>query len=216
MANSYLVVGAASTVTLAVGAVSGYFAAKQMLEPKYVAIATQEIKDAKEYYSRLYKKDEFANPVDLVNLGAAESLMEQLEYTANKAVASPEELEEDMFLLGVEKAKEHGDPHVITREVYLSNESGYTQMTFTYFEEDDVLVDSDDTVLSEYDEVVGIGQLSHFGRLSNDNNIVYVRNVQLEIDLEIVRRKGNYTKEVLGFIEHANNDRVRKFRRDYE
>lgn len=216
MTNSYLVVGAASAVALATGAISGYFVAKQVLEPKYVQLAEKEIEDAKEYYSRLYKKDAFSNPVDLVNLETAEALVEQLEYQAEKAVTTPEELEMDMFLQSIEKAKEHGDPYVISREVYMSNDSEHTQLTLTYFEADDVLVDSDDTVLHEYDEVIGIGQLSRFGMLSGDNNVVYVRNIQLGVDFEVVRNKGSYAKDVLGFIEHADHNKVRKFRRDYE
>ena len=216
MTNSYLVVGAASAVALATGAISGYFVAKQVLEPKYVQLAEKEIEDAKEYYSRLYEKDAFSNPVDLVNLETAEALIEQLEYQAEKAVATPEELEMDMLLQSIEKAKEHGDPYVISREVYMSNDSEHTQLTLTYFEADDVLVDSDDTVLHEYDEVIGIGQLSRFGMLSGDNNVVYVRNIQLGVDFEVVRNKGSYAKDVLGFIEHADHNKVRKFRRDYE
>lgn len=216
MVNPYIIVGATATTTLAIGAVSGYLFAKRQLEPEYVEIAKQEIEEAKEYYSRLYKKDEFSNPVDLVTTKTVEKVIETMEYKSDSSVLSPADLEMENLLAEIEVAKEHGHPHLITRDEYLSNETNYTQITLTYFEEDDVLVDSDDMIIAEVDDVIGLGQLSRFGMLSGDNSIIYVRNVREEVELEVVLNKGNYAKDVLGFIEHADHTRVRKFRREYE
>lgn len=216
MTNPYLIVGTTSTVTLALGAVSGFLIAKRLLEPQYVEIAEQEIEEAKEYYSRLYKKDEFSDPVELVKTQELTKLVETLEYVSDIPATTPADLELDLLLQEIERAKEHMHPHLISREEYLGNESEYTQITLTYFEEDDVLVDSDDSMIGEIEDVIGIGQLSRFGMLSGDNNIMYVRNARQEVEFEVVRNKGNYAKDVLGFIEHADHNRVRKFRRDYE
>lgn len=224
MAKTYFIAGAASAVGLAVGAVSGFLVAKRILEPKYMLIAEEEIADAKEYYSRLYKKDAFANPVDLVDVGTAEKLIERLEYKAVRVekevttqdVDHTDEEEALQFFKEISHAQKHGLPYVIGRDEYMKNETEYTQISLTYFENDDILVDSDDSVLEYVDLVLGENTLAHFGKLSGDNNVVYVRNEAQEIDFEIVRNKGNYAKEVLGFIEHAEHNRVRKFRRDYE
>jgi hypothetical protein len=230
MVNSYIIVGVTAGTTLALGAVSGYLFAKRTLEPEYVAIATQEIEEAKEYYSRLYKKDEFANPVelaealaeDLENVETAiesqiiDDVLESLEYSSDSKMPTPEDIENEALAREIKLAKEHGHPHLLDREEYLRNESGFTQTTLTYFEEDDILVDQDDIVIPEIDDMIGLGQLSRFGVLSGDNNIIYVRNIRQEIEFEVVRNKGNYAKDVLGFIEHADHSRVRKFRREYE
>lgn len=231
MVNSYIIVGVTAGTTLALGAVSGYLFAKRTLEPEYVAIATQEIEEAKQYYSRLYKKDEFSNPVDLAEALAEEivenvesaiesqivdNVIEILEYSTDSKMPTPEDIELEALAREIKLAIEHGHPHLIEREEYLRNESGFTQTTLTYFEEDDILVDQDDIVIPEIDDMIGLGQLSRFGVLSGDNNIIYVRNIRQEIEFEVVRNKGNYAKDVLGFIEHADHSRVRKFRREYE
>lgn len=224
MVKTYFIAGIASAIGLSVGAVSGFLIAKQVLEPKYNLIAEEEISEAKEYYSRLYKKDSFANPVDLVDIGTAEKIIEQLEYNAvrvenevtTQEVDPIDEEEALQFWKEISHAKEHGLPYVIGRDDYMKNMTGYTQISLTYFENDDLLVDSDDSVFENVDLVLGENNLAHFGKLSVNNNVVYIRNEAQELDFEIIRNKGNYAKEVLGFIEHAEHNRVRKFRRDYE
>ncbi len=88
------------------------------------------------------------------------------------------------------------------------------QVSLTYFDGDDVLVDDRDQPVPDPDDSIGEDHLGRFGVGSKDNNIVYVRNDRLELDFEILRSNGKYAQEVLGFIEHSEHRGVRKFRHD--
>lgn len=236
MSRQYLVLGAVSVVSMAAGAASGFFVAKHILEERYVKVAEQEIEDAKLYYSRLHKKGDFSDPTALAERAdelsdriASETISKVLKYVPDVENDVTYVVEEDQIDLEtdemiadseivreIEVAVAHGHPYLISKEEYMANDTNYAQSTITYFEEDDVLVDENDVVIEYSDDVVGIHTTSRFGVMSGDNNIVYVRSDRKEIEFEIVRNKGNYARDVLGFVEHSDNTRVRKFRREYE
>lgn len=108
-----------------------------------------------------------------------------------------------------------GDPYIISHMEYNENENSYDQRTFTYFAEDDVLVDDSDKPIDLIDAVVGEGNLTRFGHGTLDNRIVHIRNDKLGMDFEIVKNERSYSKEVLG-IQHSDGPTVRKMRRDRE
>lgn len=56
------VVLCASAVSLAIGAVGGYFYAKHRLEEQYMELAENEIAEARDRYRRMGKYDEYATP----------------------------------------------------------------------------------------------------------------------------------------------------------
>jgi hypothetical protein len=87
--------------------------------------------------------------------------------------------------------------HIDEREEH----QAYDAVTFTYYEADDVLCNERDEVISkqERDRLVGEVHLNQFGHGSDDPHIVYVRNDQLEMDIEIVRSLSSYAEEVHGF-----------------
>jgi hypothetical protein len=95
-------------------------------------------------------------------------------------------------------------PYVIHRDEVHENED-YDTTTYTYYEEDDVLCNERDEVISkeDRDDLVGEGNLNQFGHGSNDASIVYVRNDRLEMQMEIVRSPNSYAEEVHGF-RHAD------------
>lgn len=104
-------------------------------------------------------------------------------------------------------------PYIITYDEWSGNESEYDQSTLTYYEGDDILVDSTDQPIQETDDTVGDNNLLRFGHGSKDNNVVYIRNDRVELEWEVVRSPGKYSEEVLGFMEHSARDRrPRKFR----
>jgi len=112
-------------------------------------------------------------------------------------------------------------PYVIHRDEY-NNETpdGFDQYTLTYFEGDDVLCRDDDTVIDDQDSVVGLGNLTKFGHGSGDPNIVYVRNHELRVDLEVVHSDGKYATEVHGFqddeLQHSSMRRRSPRRSEYD
>lgn len=57
----------ASLLSGASGTAVGYFLAKRKLENRYIAISNREIAEARRFYRRLNKVDEFATPADVVD-----------------------------------------------------------------------------------------------------------------------------------------------------
>lgn len=88
-------------------------------------------------------------------------------------------------------------PYVISREEF-DEDTTNDQDSYTYYEGDDVLVDSRDQVVEHVDRYVGDDNLTRFGHGSDDINIVFVRNDDLEQDFEIIRHPGHHAVEVLG------------------
>lgn len=98
-----------------------------------------------------------------------------------------------------ESSRTPGAPYVITQEEFFENETNYEQMQMTYYAGDDVLVDEDSKeMLQNSDAVVGDDNLTRFGHGSKDKHIVYIRNDEKQLEFEIARSHGKYSKEVLG------------------
>jgi len=223
----YIVVGGASLVSFVAGGASAYFITKA----KYEKIVEEEIAEAKLFYSRLNKRGEFSDPTTLAS--EYEDVIEELGYSVETTFMESGELltknkydkahhisddeESDFNYIEEVKYRTEDAPYVISHDEYFQGEKDYTQVTLTYFEEDDILCDEKDSPINDTDNTVGDDNLKKFGHGSKDNNIVYIRNDRVEIDFEVVRSKGNYAKDVLGFVEHSEQlGKPRRFRRDYE
>lgn len=118
----------------------------------------------------------------------------------------------------IPKDRDTSTPYVVTLDEFYENEQEHTQHSVTYYEGDEVLADERDQVIEDI-SLIGKDNLA-FGHLSNDPNVVYVRNDQKKMDFEIARSEGKYAHEVLGF-EHSDEPfdrrrRVRRFRGDDE
>jgi len=86
-------------------------------------------------------------------------------------------------------------PYVITNEEFDAKEHGWDHVTLTYFEGDDVLADDQDVPVDDQDAMVGLGNLQKFGHGSGDPNVVYVRNPELHIEIEIVHSDKKFVDE---------------------
>lgn len=89
-------------------------------------------------------------------------------------------------------------PYVINKDMFFENQSGYKQITLTWFAGDNILMDENDGVVETVAENVGERNLTRFGYLSGDTNVVYIRNERLEVDFEILLSTGHYREIVLG------------------
>lgn len=81
-------------------------------------------------------------------------------------------------------------------------ESAYSEVSYTYYEMDDVLANERDEVIavgSERDKLIGEANLNKFGHGSGDPTVVYVRNDNLQMDIEINASPASYAQEVHGF-----------------
>lgn len=84
-------------------------------------------------------------------------------------------------------------PYIIHVDEFRQNDLSHEQVTYTYYEEDDILADAlANATIDDMDAVVGLGNLGRWGHGSNDPNITYVRNEELRIDFEIIRDRGSF------------------------
>lgn len=89
-------------------------------------------------------------------------------------------------------------PYIIHQSEYEASDFGYTSVVYTYYAGDDVLVDTGDNApITNGDEVVGADNLK-WGHGSDDEDVVFVRNDRLELDIQICRSPKSYEEEVLG------------------
>lgn len=107
--------------------------------------------------------------------------------------------------------KEAGLPYAISDDDFNEDEE-FEQITITWFDGDGVLVDELEQLIDDPEGLVGLSNMDRFGYLSNDKNIVYIRNTDKKIDFEVVKSEGNYAQEVLG-LEHSDETFQRRQRR---
>lgn len=89
-------------------------------------------------------------------------------------------------------------PYQITSLEFAENETGYDQVSVTWYSEDNVLTSSDDDSLVDDHKCVGDHNLELFGT-GQDPNIVHVRNDRLKVDYEVARHQGKFAHAVHGF-----------------
>jgi len=91
--------------------------------------------------------------------------------------------------------RDPSQPYIIHQDEYISNEMGFHQETITYYVGDDTMVDSLDTPIYDYRQIMGDLKWGHG---SNDANVVYIRYEPQRIEWEVLRHTGHYAHEVLG------------------
>lgn len=228
---------AVSVLSFLTGAGSTYLFVSHRLEQKYSDEMKKEIKNAEDYYSRLFKRGEYEDPVEL------EATSTRLEEDAEKAyneyagrVSSvpedePAETEEDLEESRVvnifdspgipdpsiwAEDRENQRPYIIDHDEYMSGDSDYSQSTLTFFVEDGVLVDEKDMPVADnsrdLDKFVGEDNMTRFGHGSGDPNVVYIRNDVLEADYEVIKSARSYSQDVLGLKHSADHRPRRKMR----
>lgn len=233
----------ASVTSFCVGACLSYLVTNKVVKKKYEELADREIDEARRFYKKGDYSDpvKALDKLEKENKKRKESvkLVKDLgytnEFTPAPHVHAPEAKEEDLgepevrnvFVNNVPiddnfdyeeelKNRDESYPYVISEEEFLQGEPDYSQNKMTWFEEDGQLVDDEDTMIPESDPIVGDSNLLRFGHGSKDNNVVYIRNERLEIDIEVVRDMGSYVKSVLGFdqesLEHSDRHRLRRMR----
>lgn len=82
--NNPVLLAGVGFLGLAVGATVGYFATKKILTLRFEALLEDEMVNAKEYYSRLYKTDEYATPEGVVEALVPEEERESLREAVRK------------------------------------------------------------------------------------------------------------------------------------
>jgi hypothetical protein len=90
-------------------------------------------------------------------------------------------------------------PVVISEDEFMSGESGYEQVTLTYYTGDNVLCTPDDNEVAGNERLWAVGTLiENYVPPSGDSNVIYIRSPKLQQDYEIIRMEGRFSVEVLG------------------
>ena len=221
---------------LLVGAGVTYFVMERKLRTKYEQIVEEEISQMREHFHAKavamenkpaldgLVKDLGYVPVEGGDPGTPQTVIEA--ETPNHTAIEPEErnvFEEAEARLettdpsegwdyDTERAnRKAGEPYVIHKDEQNEME-GFTETTFTYYEGDDVVCDERDRVVDSRDEILGVGFMDKFGHGSGDPNVVYIRNEELAVDIEVCRSPNSYAEEVHGF-KHSDETSMRTTRR---
>lgn len=225
--NPWMIVGA-----FALGAgIAGFFAykwAEKKVTLHYEELITEEIEQARTFYSRLNKEGSFETPEAAVAALAPEKAADALisysgtqkvpynkpgEIVVTTPVEDPRPDVRNVFAdrgdprdwdyVAEQRYREEnpGVPYVISSEEFEENPDHHEQITLTYFAGDEILADETDKVVEDIDQTVNVSSLSRFGEGSQDNKVVYVRNERISADFEILLSEGAYSVEVLGAVE---------------
>jgi hypothetical protein len=212
-----------------VGVAVGYYFARKQLAAKYNQMAEDEIAEMRAHYLAKEVASDEKKTLDELMIehgykakleGPDETTYVKIEPEVEPA-EEPEEknvfVNEDNWDYESELQNRTGDvPYVIHRDEFIQNENDWQQVTFTYFEGDDVLAGDSNTPIDDQDAMIGLGNLAKFGHGSGDPNIVYIRNVELELEIEVVHSDGEYTEEIHGIPndELSHSDRRKRRQRD--
>lgn len=105
------------------------------------------------------------------------------------------------------------EPYLVTEDEVFSPENDPDDVVqLSYYEGDDVLVDSFDEIIHERSEIVGTVFKDNFGYGSSDPSVVYVRSPKTGRDYEISLERGSYEIEVLGADDEQYKNAVKFFR----
>lgn len=85
--------------------------------------------------------------------------------------------------------------YVISYEDFSDTHKEYEKVSLTYYEEDDTLIDERDELVPCPAGLVG-DALERFGDMSDDENVVYVRNDNFALDFEITKVENGYFERV--------------------
>lgn len=95
----------------------------------------------------------------------------------------------------VEYKEEDEIPFVISQEEY-DTDKKYAKTSLMYYEDDKILTNENDYIL-DINEIIGEKSIEHFGDMSGDPTIVYVRNISLDSDYEVQLVHGSF-KHLVG------------------
>ena len=112
-------------------------------------------------------------------------------YSPSKLDNVPEEvpensLNDDYTVKGEDVEIEYG---IVSVDSFQNDYPEFDKISLTYYEELDILFDDRDQAIDDPD-LIDYQALKFFGYLSEDPQIVYVRNLNREADYEIIRKSG--------------------------
>lgn len=169
-------------LTFSLGAAVGSVVTWRMLKRKYEQLTEANIAEIRAFYSKKSKNVD-PDPETKSDSGAPTIREYAQELSRNgyrNYSGTPEVEEED---------PEDGEVFVISPEEFGENDE-YETKGLTYYA-DGVLADDMDDVVEDVEDLIGKGSLNRIGEYADD--AVYVRNVRMRCDYEVIASLKNYT-----------------------
>ena len=163
----------------------------RVIMPKVTDGENQRKKELIDSFYKQYEAEKSANNEEHNNEEPAAVPLETTE--TEDSVANSEQEEEPQEVTNVNK-----EPEIISFDEYFDEDNQNDKLTINYYCKDDIVSDERDEVLDH--DVIGEDNLDRFGYMSNDPNVLYVRNYQLGIDYEICKIEDSYLRVMYGVI----------------
>lgn len=225
-------------ISAATSSFVSYHLTKRRLDRTYQEIIDREIIETRKFYSVLNKRDAYSSPeLVMKEVGLDNAVKALNNYQSLSSAAEPETNEEFKRnrkgnwttaeapiveenenstrrpIAPLSERRDTTEPYIITVDEFMeaSDADARTQITLTYYSDDDVLADEKDLPIDSIDYTIGIENLSKFGEGSGDGRIVYIRNEYIDVDFEVILHQGNYSEIVHGITKEPSR-KARKFR----
>jgi hypothetical protein len=215
-----------SFVIFALGVGIGAVGTTIIIKDKYERLVQEEIASVRETRIRNYPDREKEDKVLVLPRDKYKRIVRNYngmsDVEASNAIADPAELEHPMddgeeyenYSKISDNANHKDDslrPYVISIEEFSEEMNHFDKLTILYYEDDDTLADEGEEIIADVEGTVGTDNLTHFGENSDDPDIVYVRNENIQIDYEIIRLPKSYSKTVLGYrTEESRGHKVKR------
>jgi len=214
-------------VGVVAGFAAGYFVANHRLKTKYSKLAFEEIGRIREHYYAKERARQEKPPLNEVRVEREEVVVERptkpsvpvQEPTQSNVFRNYQSNTDDEVWNYDEEVQNRLDkdvPYIIHIDEFRENTPEHDQVTYTYYEVDDVLANSRDQQIEDMDDAIGLGNLGRWGHGSNDSNIVYIRNERLTLDFEVIRDRGSFAEQTSGTIRHSATIQKNKPRRRFD
>lgn len=131
------------------------------------------------------------NPQAFKDIEVNDVAMDEEEQYNSKEAANESESDSIFW----QEAHNNGVEEISATE-YFNNDVNFEQLSLTYYEMDNILVDEKNEVVPNPESILGFTAL----RDTADKNIFYVRNFDKKIDLEVIRTDESYYESLVGTI----------------
>ena len=179
------------------GAAIGSVVTWKLIEKKYKDLADEEIESVKETFKnrkQIKINNKETSEKFITKYKDSKDKIEDIVSNEKYNIENKEEIDDDEcnYTIDVNEGVEVVNPHIITPEEF-GEYNEYKIKTLIYYA-DNVLTDEDDNPITslEMEEMIGIDSLDHFGEYDDDS--VYVRDENNEIDYEILRSEKMFSE----------------------
>lgn len=178
------------------GAAIGSIATWKLIEKKYKDLADEEIESVKETFKnrkQIKINDKETSEKFITKYKDSKDKIEDIVSNEKYNIENKEEVDDECdYTIDVNEGVEFVNPHIITPEEF-GEYNEYKIKTLIYYA-DNVLTDEDDNPITslEMEEMIGVDSLDHFGEYEDDS--VYVRDENNEIDYEILRSEKMFSE----------------------